>query len=179
MSLNRREIGILIGTIGLTCLFTGGVFFLYLSQWSFTAWSTIAVYDKMVAQVGRGGITEIRTGGQTGTTGGFGPLYIRVSRDRIVKAGHLKEADAGTLPELERTDDTDFHGNVTIRYMGGRTMIVFEPQGLTFVNLTADTPIEFSSKPSGPFYKLPITKKQLVELFGQPNKWKKSGRPAI
>jgi len=102
-------------------------------------------------------------------------VYIQVNDGSIFALKDLPESVAAN--ELEASDSTDIRPGDAI-YLRGRTLLKFTQGILTYATIGPEWhDLKISSIPKGPFYKFPLTREQIVELFGKPLEWKRRPKP--
>jgi len=78
---------------------------------------------------------------------------------------------------LDASDSTDIQPGDAL-YRKSHTILKFSQGKLTYANLDYSWEgIKLGSNPNGPFYKFPLTRGQIVELFGEPLEWRRADKP--
>lgn len=113
-------------------------------------------------------------GGGSLTAGLHGPIpstiYVQVADGSAFALKELPEQIAAR--ELEASDSTDIRPGDAM-YRKSHTLLKFTQGELTYASLNYSWEgLKIGSNLKGPFYKFPLTREQIVELFGEPLEWR-------
>ena len=79
--------------------------------------------------------------------------------------------------ELDKSSSTIILPGNSV-YDRNDTMLKFEQRQLAYAKLSYSWGgLKIGSDPNGPFFKFPLTREQIVELFGEPLEWKRAPKP--
>ena len=124
----------------------------------------LAIYKDFVV-LGGGGGTLVTGPGPIPAT-----IYVQVVDGSTFALKDLPESVASN--ELKKSDATIIPPGDGW-YKRSRTLLRFEKGRLAHANLDDSwAGIKIGSSANGPFYKLPLTREQIVELFGEPLEWR-------
>lgn len=166
----KRDLLIAAGAVVLGILFLMLLFYLSLPRPNMVP---IAIYHQMVATVSRGNVKRLVIGESIGEPGGTLDVYVRLTPDRTARFIGLSQQDAELLPLKKDTYRTQ-EGQLKEDYCLGPTSIVYQDGKFEFAVFYEHTPIQLAPGPNGPFFMLPITKREMYELFGKPLYWERT-----
>ncbi len=132
----------------------------------------VALYNRMDLNFGDNLSTSIVVFKSTGPPEHQASLCVRLPDGHVVRAIEMTHADVGQL-SLEHSTGTNSDGTTYDRYRRGFTLISFSGEHPKLVKFCKYDPVELAPTPNGPWFRLPISKRQMYELFGKPMKWER------
>jgi hypothetical protein len=132
----------------------------------------VALYNRMYLNFADDHSTSIVVFKSTGPTEHQASLCVRLPDGRVVRAIEMTHADVDQL-SLEHSMGTNSNGTTYDRYCRGFTLISFSGDHPRLVKFCQYFPVDLAPTPKGPWFRLPISKRQMYELFGKPEKWER------
>jgi hypothetical protein len=132
----------------------------------------VAVYNRMSVNFATDRVKSIVVFKSTGPPEHQASLCVRLPDGRAVRAIDMTHADVEQLP-LEHLCTKRSDGTFYDRYRRVFTLIIFSGDHPRFVEFSEYFPVELAPTPNGPWFRLPISKRQMYELFGKPVKWER------